>query len=67
MACPICQSKDFYTKNPSDEYDIFEFTCQNGRIEYEDEESEEDAPKMDENPEIFCQRCAWHGKISAVE
>ena len=66
MACPICKSNDFYTKNPADDYDIFEFTYENGQARYEDEEAEADAPEMSKNPEIYCQRCAWHGKINAV-
>lgn len=67
MACPICKSHAFYTKNPDDDYDTYEFTYENGRIQYEDDDAEADAPKMSENPEIYCQRCSWHGKISGVE
>jgi hypothetical protein len=67
MACPICKSNDFYSKNPDDDYDVFEFTFENGQIQYEHEDAESDAPRMSENPEIYCQRCAWHGKISGVQ
>ena len=53
MACPICKSIDFYTKNPDDDYDIFEFKYEKGLIQYEDDDAESDAPQMDENPEIY--------------
>ncbi len=67
MACPICKSNDFYTKNPDDDLDIFEFRYEDGRVHYEDEDAESDAPQMSENSEIYCQRCTWHGKISGVQ
>lgn len=66
MACPICQSNHFYVKDPEDEFEIYEFKCQDGQIQYEDEETEAEAPEMSEDPEIYCQRCAWHGKIEKV-
>jgi hypothetical protein len=67
LACPICKSNDFYSKNPDDDYDMFEFTFENGRIQYEDGRAESNAPRMSEDPEIYCQRCAWHGKITSVQ
>ena len=68
MACPICKSNDFYTKDPEDEYEIYEFKCENGRIQYEEDEAEERAPQLSsDSSEVYCQRCAWHGKISAVK
>ncbi len=67
MACPICQSKRFYLKDPEDDYEIFEFKCEKGRIQFNDEEDATQAPKLSEDPEIYCQRCAWHGKIAGVE
>ena len=67
MACPVCKSNDFYTKNPDDDYDIFEFKYEQGQVQYEDDDAESEAPPMSENPEIYCQRCAWHGKISGVD
>lgn len=66
MACPICQSNHFYVKDPEDEFEIYECKCQDGQIQYEDDDAEDDAPKMSDNPEIYCQRCAWHGKIEKM-
>lgn len=67
MACPICQSNSFYTKNPDDEFDVFEFTCKDGAVTYDEEDAEDEAPPMSKDPEIYCQRCAWHGKITKVK
>ncbi|MGD9248669.1 MAG: hypothetical protein PVI60_11960 [Desulfobacteraceae bacterium] len=67
MACPVCQSIDFYLKDPVDQFEIYEFKCRNGKIEYTDEETEAEAPTISEDPEIYCKRCSWHGKITHVE
>jgi hypothetical protein len=67
MACPVCQSIDFYLKDPVDQFEIYEFKCRNGKIEYADEEAEAEAPTISEDPEIYCKRCSWHGKITHVE
>jgi len=66
MACPVCQCDHFYVKDPTDEFEIYEFTLKNGRIQYEDDSAAAKAPDKDETPEIFCQRCTWHGKISKI-
>jgi hypothetical protein len=68
MACPVCQSDAFYIKDPADAFEIYEFKFQDGRIQFdEDDDAEASAPIMREGPEIYCQRCAWHGKISNVQ
>jgi hypothetical protein len=67
MACPVCQSDAFYIKDPTDAFEVYEFKFQGGRIQFEEDDAKDSAPNMSENPEIYCQRCAWHGKISNVQ
>ena len=64
MACPICKSDQFYVKDPDDEYDIVEFEIKDGHVTITDAET--DDTDIDSGREIFCQRCAWHGKKDAL-
>jgi hypothetical protein len=66
MACPICKSDQFYVKDPDDEYEIYEFEWRDGTIEFTDDDAEIEADDIDGRREIFCQRCAWHGKRDAI-
>ena len=67
MACPICKSHQFYIKDPSDAYEVHEFECREGRVRFTETEAADDPVKIGEDREIFCQRCAWHGKKSEVK
>ena len=66
MACPICKSHQFYVKDPSDEYEIYEFECRDGQIRFAEPETDGGMTVIGEDQEIFCQSCAWHGKKSTV-
>ena len=63
MACPICKSSKFYVKNPEDAYAYYEFEYQDGQIRFADPETASEAPEIDVDREVFCQRCSWHGKF----
>ena len=67
IACPICKSGQFYIKDPSDPYEIYEFQLQNGVIQFDDPDSEADLSLAGGEREIFCQRCSWHGKYDSIE
>ena len=64
-SCPRCGSEHFYVKNPDDEFDIVEFTYQNGEIRFDPEVAADDALDIDEHTEIYCNKCAWHAKAGA--
>lgn len=66
MPCPICQSNRFYVKDPSDPFEIYGFKYQEGNINFDDAASETEAPTVDSDQEIYCQRCSWHGKVHSV-
>ena len=61
--CPLCGSNSFYTKDPTDPYEIYEFDVADGRIVFSPEIDESDLPEVDQETETFCNRCAWHDKL----
>jgi uncharacterized protein YbaR (Trm112 family) len=66
MACPICKSDQFYVKDPDDEYETVEFEYRDGKIAITEGDSDAVGDDIVEKREIFCQRCAWHGKKDAL-
>ena len=67
MACPVCQSKQFYVKDPQDEYELFEFGTQGGQVQFDDPQAADAAPAVTGEQEIFCRRCSWHGPFERAE
>ena len=65
--CPVCGSEKFHVKNPDDQYDIYEFECQDGEVCFEDDLADEACPPVDDNTETFCNTCAWHDKFDKLK
>ncbi len=65
--CPVCGCEEFYVKDPDDEYETYEFTCKDGKVCFDPDVDESDAPEMDENVETYCNRCSWHDKLGAIK
>ena len=42
--CPVCNCKQFYVKNPDDEYDIYEFECSDGEVCFDDDLDDDECP-----------------------
>lgn len=61
MACPICRSHEFYVKDPDDEYETYDFKCQDGQIKFDDPDCPTRADDITPEHTVFCQRCAWKG------
>ena len=66
MACPICKSDQFYVKNPDDDFDIYEFQYEAGKVTFADSELDAEVGDITQKREVYCQRCAWHGKKDAL-
>lgn len=62
IECPDCASRKFYVKDPDDEFEVYEFECRSGRIEFVDGKAD-----IDEKTEIYCDRCAWHGNYQNLK
>ena len=66
LKCPLCGSISFYTKDPSDPYEIYEFDVADGRIVFSSEIDASDLPGVDQETEAYCNRCAWHDKLKTI-
>ena len=67
MKCPACGSESFYTKDPEDQYNIFNFDLKEGKIIFNVEDTESNMPDVVEETETFCKRCAWHDKFKTLK
>jgi len=66
LKCPLCGSNSFYTKDPTDPYEIYEFDVTEGKIVFSSEVDESELPEVDQETETYCNRCAWHYKLKAI-
>ncbi|MCB2225447.1 MAG: hypothetical protein KQH53_02130 [Desulfarculaceae bacterium] len=64
MPCPACRSDRFYVKDPDDPYEIWEFAVHGGAPVFE--EPQNDAPQIDEESQVYCGHCSWHGRLNQV-
>jgi hypothetical protein len=67
MKCPDCGAKSFYVKDSEDQYNISEFSLDNGAVEYLDGQTETDHIPVLQDTEIFCDRCAWHDRFETLK
>ena len=67
MKCPICGYQKFYVKDPEDEYEVFPFEVKGGKIHFDSEVHESEAPQINENTETYCDQCAWHGPLQEMK
>ncbi len=67
--CPACGCRNFYVKNPEDEFEIHVFTCENGEVCFDEEinESASPPPPIEDETETFCNSCAWHDRFQKVK
>ena len=64
MNCPICGCLNFFVKNPEDEYDIHRFSVNGGGVCFHD--ASEAPPVVDGETRVYCERCAWHGRLRTI-
>ncbi|NWF53955.1 MAG: hypothetical protein HXY45_04080 [Syntrophaceae bacterium] len=67
MECPYCRSRNFYLKDPQDEYETYEFDLREGEIEFLDNDGPAPPIPVEEDTPVFCNRCAWHGKMGDLK
>ena len=66
LKCPLCGSNSFYTKDPTDPYEVYEFDLSDVKVVFNSEVDESDLPEFDEETETYCNRCAWHYKLKTL-
>ena len=67
MKCPDCGAQRFYIKDPEDQYNIFEFDLKDGEVFFSDLESDTDPPRVVQETETYCDRCAWHDRFETLQ
>jgi hypothetical protein len=60
MRCPDCGCEEFYCKDPDDQYEVYQFGFEEGRVVSLEPDGE--IPEIDSETEMYCNMCAWHGK-----
>jgi hypothetical protein len=66
MACPVCACDRFYVKGQEDEYDMQEFDLRYGEVFIAAEETENGKIEIQDETEVFCDNCSWHGKLKEL-
>jgi len=67
MECPYCRSRNFYLKNPEDEYETYEFDLREGSIEFLEKGNPPLSLPLEKDTRVFCNRCAWHGRMEDLK
>ena len=65
--CPICGCEEFYVKDPDDEYETFEFQCDDGEICFNPEADKERDFEITDDTDTHCNRCSWHDKLETLK
>jgi hypothetical protein len=65
MKCPTCGSRQFYAKNPDDEYEEYRFSIQGDKVLPDPDDTA--AISITDRTEAFCERCAWHGRLMELK
>lgn len=65
MSCPVCRSTSFYVKDPDDPFETAEFDVGGGAPVFQDAEGQ--APELTADSEVFCNVCAWHGRLDELK
>lgn len=66
MKCPTCGCEKFYVKDKNDEYEIYEFSTLGENIVFDEELGPQKIPKITNEIDTFCNKCAWHGKFNTL-
>ncbi len=62
--CPTCKCKQFYLKNPEDQYDVYECEYKKGGPIFN---NESEIPfELNNKTEVYCEACAWHDKMDTL-
>jgi hypothetical protein len=67
MECPYCCSRNFYLKNPDDEYETYEFDFREGKVVFLEKEEAPLSLPLEKDTPIFCNRCAWRGRMEDLK
>jgi hypothetical protein len=65
--CPICGCEEFYVKDQEDDYETYEFRCEDGEINFDSAIDKEKISDIKDDTEAYCNRCRWHDKLEKLK
>jgi hypothetical protein len=63
----MCGCRKFFVKDPDDEYEVFPFDVADGEVHFDANVNADEAPKVEDETETYCEDCAWHGKLNDMK
>lgn len=66
MKCPTCGCKNFYVKDPGDEYETYGIELKDGEVCLADQ-GDTGELEIDSDTETYCDKCSWHGKLQELK
>ena len=67
MECPYCRRRNFYLKDPDDEFETFEFDFREGEAVFAEKKGTRSSLFLEKDTPIFCNRCAWRGRMEDLK
>jgi len=64
--CPVCGCKVLFVKDQEDEYELYEFECKDGKICFDSDVNDSEAPEIESKTEVYCTKCSWHDKFKKL-
>jgi hypothetical protein len=54
-------------KDPDDDFETYGFTCEDDEVCFDPGINEEDIPELDDDCQIYCEKCTWKGKYNEIK
>jgi hypothetical protein len=65
--CPKCRCEKFYIQDLDDSYTTYTVECVDDRLVFDKETDPENAPAVNADTPISCERCSWKGSLEDLE
>ena len=62
--CPICGCRNFFVKDPDDEYETHVFSVSDGTVAFS--QADGGTPPVDGQTRIRCDDCTWSGCLDDI-
>jgi hypothetical protein len=64
--CPKCRCKKFYIQDLDDSYTTYTIECVDENIVFGGGIDPQQAPVVNSDTPIFCERCSWKGALEDI-
>lgn len=65
--CPQCGCSRFYVKDPDDPFETREFEYRDGRVRFDTDDPDPEAPSIDPETVAYCDCCSWHDRLKTLD